>query len=93
MFTYFSEVGAALPRESIAPSNFPTLTPQFIHSEQFNGGPGLAEAQERKFLVKTMLVDPYTPVHLYSSVLPIKSLQLPGWTLEIAMKNMSTYTF
>jgi hypothetical protein len=41
-------------------------------------------------LVKTLLIDPYTPLHLYSAILPIKSLKLPGWSLEGAMRNMST---
>lgn len=49
----------------------------------------MAQGQAAEFTITTMLIDPYTPVHLYSGILPIKSLQLPGWTLEIAMKHMS----
>jgi hypothetical protein len=42
-------------------------------------------------MVKTVLMDPYTPIHLYSGILPIKSLQLPLWTMQKPMKNMSKW--
>lgn len=89
IYTYFPQEDAVLPRISIQPENFPKLIPYFIDPKAFNGGTGMAQAQAAEFTITTMLIDPYTPVHLYSGILPIKSLQLPGWTLEIAMKNMS----
>ena len=41
--------------------------------------------------MKTLLIDPYAPIHAYSSILPIKSLQLPAWTLGEPMRNMTAF--
>ncbi len=79
------------PRVMITPDNFPTLTPHFIDPTTVDPTKGLLKTKAEKFIVKTLLVDPYTPLHLYSAILPINSLQLPGWSLEAAMRNMSMY--
>jgi hypothetical protein len=77
------------PRVNIEPGNFPVLTPYFIDPTKVDPSEGLLKSKAEKFRVKTLLIDPYTPLHLYSAILPIKSLKLPGWSLEAAMKNMS----
>lgn len=74
----------------IEPDTFPTLTPYFIDPTKVDDTRGLLKEKASKFLVKTLLIDPYTPLHLYTGILPIKTLQLPGWSLEAAMKNMSS---
>ncbi|CZR52728.1 uncharacterized protein PAC_02605 [Phialocephala subalpina] len=79
------------PRTMIEPDTFPTLTPYFIDPTTVDETKGLLKAKAEKLLVKTLLIDPYTPLHLYSGILPIKSLQLPGWSLEAAMKNMTAF--
>lgn len=48
-------------------------------------------AHAAQLLVKTLLIDPFAPVHLYSAILPIKSLQLPAWTLSEPMRNMTAF--
>jgi hypothetical protein len=50
---------------------------------------GFAKTKAETFEVKTLLIGPYTPLHLYSAVLPINTLKLPNWSLDAAMKNMS----
>lgn len=79
----------------IEPHNFPTLTPYFIDPTAVDPtkGPGLLKLQAEKFKVKTLLIDPYTPLHLYSAIQPINSLKLPGWSLEAALRNMSMFFF
>jgi hypothetical protein len=72
------------------------LSPYFIDPEPFNSEPlhpgkGILAAQTAKFMIKTVLMDPYTPIHLYSGILPIKSLQIPEWSLGAAMKNMTAF--
>ncbi|KAH8654011.1 hypothetical protein BGZ60DRAFT_496363 [Tricladium varicosporioides] len=79
------------PRTMIEPDTFPTLTPYFIDPTTIDENIGLLKAKAEKLLVKTLLIDPYTPLHLYTGILPIKSLQLPGWSLEAAMKNMTAF--
>ena len=53
--------------------------------------PGLTRDLIGKLKVKTLLVDPYTALHLYSGVLPIKSLQLPEWSLRLGLEKMCKY--
>jgi hypothetical protein len=38
-----------------------------------------------------MLVDPYTPIHFYSGILPIQSIQIPEWSMLLGLKKMSKY--
>ncbi len=78
------------PRTMIEPSTFPTLTPYFIDPTTVDEKTGFLKTKAEKLMVKTLLIDPYTPLHLYSAILPIKTIKLPGWSLESAMKNMST---
>ena len=65
------------------------MTPYYIDPLDYDGKTGFLAAQAAKFMVKTLLIDPYTPIHLYTGILPIKSFQLPAWSLQAAMKNMS----
>lgn len=74
-------------------TSFPKITPVYIDPLTVTDPPGLLAAQASKLMIKTLLIDPYTPFHLYTGILPIKSLQLPAWSLEAAMKNMSKPTF
>lgn len=77
----------------IVPEVFPPLTPYFIHPEKFADRADLFSYQHTANLtVKTLLIDPYTPIHLYSGILPIQSLRLAGWTIEQALKTMSEFS-
>ncbi|KAF1950576.1 hypothetical protein CC80DRAFT_496806 [Byssothecium circinans] len=81
-------------RLNITSDKFPQLNPYFLDPEPFaesTNKSGYTTAQTAKLMKKVVLVDPYTPIHLYSSILPIKSLQLPAWTLQGAMKNMTAF--
>lgn len=90
IYTYFPDKsGKPDPRKMIEPDSFPTLTPYFIDPLTFTQESSVIAMQAAKFTVKTMLIDPYTPFHLYTGILPIKSLQLPAWSLDAAMRNMS----
>lgn len=37
------------------------------------------------------IMDPFLPLHVYSSILPIQPLKLPDWTWEIALKTMTAF--
>ena len=84
MYTPFPHPG---PSEEILPSNYPRLTPYHIDASTLTGDNALATV--KKYMVKTLLIDPYTSINLYSGILPIKSIKLAGWTIQDAMKNMS----
>src|SRR5256885_7545347 len=38
-----------------------------------------------------MVIDPYTALHAYSPMLPIKSLTLPPWTIQAAFQRMTAF--
>ena len=94
LYTYFPATSSSGPPQTgdprvlIQPSTFPTLSPFFVDPDgSLNGTYSVALAQ--KLQIKTMLIDPYTPLHVYSSILPIKNFQLPSWIVQVAMQKMS----
>jgi len=89
MYTYYPAPTKEQPRQVIEPATFPTLTPYFLDPLTFDAKPGMVAAHAAKMQVKTLLIDPYTSIHLYTGILPIKSLKLPAWSLGAAMRNMS----
>lgn len=85
-------------RTFIQPSSLPHLTPYFLEPD----GPSITTAKNdtndpfsaahaAQLLVKTLLIDPFAPLHVYSGILPVKSLQLPAWTLSEPMRNMTAF--
>jgi hypothetical protein len=102
IYTYFpkhdivKDVDVNTPeRVKIEPENFPTVTPYHPDPVPFKDkvDPGLRKDQISRLLVKTLLVDPYTPIHFYSGILPIKSIQVPEWSLQLGLKKMSECLF
>jgi hypothetical protein len=91
LHTYFNDqypVDKADPRVPInedAPGGFPTLTPTWIDSSKS------FELANTAFTLKAMLIDPFTPIHAYTPILPIKSLQLPSWTIQAACQKMTAF--
>ncbi|PTB64500.1 hypothetical protein BBK36DRAFT_1179717 [Trichoderma citrinoviride] len=45
----------------------------------------------KKLTVVGLLMDPFTPVNAYSSILPVEPLALSTWTWESALKNMTAF--
>ncbi|ORY16104.1 hypothetical protein BCR34DRAFT_137208 [Clohesyomyces aquaticus] len=96
LFTYFMEPGGGTteqydPRVEIVPENFDTLSPYYIDPEGSFGDNGFVTAHTAKMKAKTLLIDPYTSLHVYSPILPIKSLKLPDWTVQSAFERMSAF--
>ncbi|KAH8901387.1 hypothetical protein GQ53DRAFT_851002 [Thozetella sp. PMI_491] len=91
IYTYFPADKDDGVRKEIAPDNFPRLYPFFTDPAAYTAGTGFIEASIAQMTTKTVLIDPYTPVHVYSGILPIASLQLPAWTMQQAMKNMTAF--
>ena len=52
---------------------------------------GYARERDSTMQIFGALVDPFLPINAYSSILPIKSLRLPTWTWESALKKMTTF--
>ncbi|KAL8927115.1 MAG: hypothetical protein Q9208_002499 [Pyrenodesmia sp. 3 TL-2023] len=79
------------PRVPILPENFDTLSPFYTAPDDFTSSADYVTAKAEKLLVKTVLMDPYTPLHMYTPILPITSLQLPAWTVQRALERMSAF--
>lgn len=45
----------------------------------------------RNLTVIGAIIDPFRPIHFYPAILPVKQLQLPPWTVEAAMKQMTAF--
>lgn len=45
----------------------------------------------KKFQAFAALVDPFTPIHAFSSFFPVQALRLPSWTWQSAMNKMTTF--
>jgi hypothetical protein len=101
LFTYFPST-ATSKSISIQPHNFPALSPTYIEPSADAGYPvvgitnprkysSYVEARTAQYYITTMLVDPYTPIHAYSPILPIKSLVLPNWTIQKAFTRMTAF--
>ena len=87
----------------ISPQTFPPIKPYYIHpniSSPPSSPPtqtppidaiNIPKASASKLTVKTLLIDPYTPLHVYSPILPTATVQLPSWTVESALKKMNAF--
>lgn len=94
IFTYFPDPNPKKQdgiRIEIVPENYPKLHPYFLDPSDFKEDTKFKQAYTDNLTIKTVLMDPYTPIHLYSGMLPIKNLQLPTWPLQKAMKNMTAF--
>ncbi|KAI1092448.1 hypothetical protein F5B19DRAFT_209705 [Rostrohypoxylon terebratum] len=60
-------------------------SPPYITPEQYT------ETRNSKMRVFGAILDPFTPTHGLSSFLPAKSLQLPSWTWQSAMQNITAF--
>ncbi|KAK7598454.1 hypothetical protein V3481_000080 [Fusarium oxysporum f. sp. vasinfectum] len=91
LFTYFPPEGKSQKGvQGIYPDNYPVLNPYYLHPEPEKTA-NIVEAKNRKYLVTSLLVDPYTPIHGYSPTLPTKSLTLPDWAVKVAMDKMHAF--
>lgn len=77
------------PRVNITPETFESLSPYYVDPEGPFDRDTFTATHAAKLTVKTMIIDPYTSLHLYSPILPIKSFRLPAWTIQSAMQKMS----
>ncbi|KAI0890543.1 uncharacterized protein GGS22DRAFT_151190, partial [Annulohypoxylon maeteangense] len=69
---------------------FPTDTPfddptRYINPAQFEN------KRNSRMSVFGAIIDPFTPVHAYSSFLPPTDLSLPSWTWQQAMNTMTAF--
>lgn len=92
--TYFIGGSKAENLKSISKENYPKFKP--FWTGQFDDKKAVEPAdytdrQVRQLHIFGAIFDPFTPIHGYSSLLPTRSLQLPPWTWQAAMENMTAF--
>ncbi|KAM0266930.1 hypothetical protein ACHAPA_006499 [Fusarium lateritium] len=92
--TYFIGGSKAENLKPISKDNYPKFKP--FWTGQFDDKTAVEPAdytdrQVRQLHIFGAILDPFTPIHGYSSLLPIRSLQLPSWTWQAPMENMTAF--
>ncbi|KAL7974917.1 hypothetical protein HDV63DRAFT_364666 [Trichoderma sp. SZMC 28014] len=81
----------------IAGDNYPKLPPYYIDPVRDFKRDLAYTSQEYEDLTNGQLavfgtiIDPFSPVHLYSGVLPVKELSLPDWTWQGPIDKISAF--
>ncbi|KAI1624653.1 hypothetical protein EDD37DRAFT_627652 [Exophiala viscosa] len=70
---------------------FLPLQPKYIDPLDVAANPSLTAAKAAQYTVTTMIMDPYTPIHGYSPILPTVSLTLPAWAVQQAFQKMHAF--
>ncbi|KPM41414.1 hypothetical protein AK830_g5113 [Neonectria ditissima] len=73
----------------IAPSNYPCLSPFFIDPIASSGSYTRELNKELKPI--GLIIDPFTPLHAFTGLLPVAKLQLPAWTWQTALGRMTAF--
>lgn len=90
LYTFLEGAGPNSPLVMIEKDNYPTFKPFFIRPSKDNTVP--IDSQRNSFL-RTFgaIIDPFTPVHAYSGILPTQPLTLPPWTWQDALSRMTAF--
>ncbi|KAE8347699.1 hypothetical protein BDV24DRAFT_121236 [Aspergillus arachidicola] len=78
----------------IGDKNFPRLRAFWLDPAEYSGSDGAAKYMYDRHKHQTahgFVVDPFSPVNAYSSILPIEPLSLPPWTWESALKSLTAF--
>ncbi|KAE8366561.1 hypothetical protein BDV27DRAFT_155836 [Aspergillus caelatus] len=79
----------------IGNENFPKLRAFWLDPEEYvakeDGAAKFTIDRHRQQTAYCFLMDPFSPVNAYSSILPIEPLSLPPWTWESALKRMTAF--
>jgi len=88
-FSYSSSTQNPSPKvKEITTEQFLPLHPYYLHPEKTSS---LTQATASKYTVTSLIIDPYTPIHAYSPILPTKTLILPPWTIQKAFRKMHAF--
>ncbi|OCT52853.1 hypothetical protein CLCR_09438 [Cladophialophora carrionii] len=87
------DVGRISP---ITPDNYPKLAPYYIDPFDDDSGEGIeaqtySDISNEQLCVFGAIVDPFSPVHAWSGILPVKDLVLPNWTWQGPIDQVSAF--
>ena len=92
LYTYFTKSPHAniydLSDPVTGPTLYPKINPYYLDPDTTSS---MTTATALNYHVMNLLIDPYTPIHAYSPILPTQSLTLPPWTVQLAMQKMHAF--
>jgi hypothetical protein len=95
MYTYFLPPSPAStsiqPIDTPKSTHFIPLTPYKLPTTLKNTPQALHLQQNAQFSVLGAIIDPFTAIHGYTGIQPIASLQLPPWSVQLALKKMTAF--
>jgi hypothetical protein len=105
IYTYYAT--GKDPTTIISPANYPEVKPYYLSTGQKEtfkfDDPSLtndaaiqmaldmSHQHNAKQKMLGTIIDPFSDIHLYSGILPIKTLKLPPWALQTAMQQMTAF--
>lgn len=78
-------------KKYVAPTRPLVLRPCFPSPENYSTAEGFASQRNSHLSVRAMVVDPFSPVHAYSGILPVKEIILAPWTWQSALSKMKAF--
>lgn len=90
LYTFFPSKEDPSPLVLIDNSNYPVFEPFHIRPDDQDAV--LIDFKRNSFL-RTFgaIIDPFTPIHGYSGMLPTQPLKLPSWTWQDALSRMTAF--
>ncbi|KAF5637123.1 hypothetical protein F52700_4860 [Fusarium sp. NRRL 52700] len=73
----------------ILPSKKITLRAFYISPENDDGN----RRRNLELVARGVLLDPFSPIHTYSDILPVQELVLPAWTWQRALSTIKAYFY
>ncbi|CAO2658401.1 Nn.00g061240.m01.CDS01 [Neocucurbitaria sp. VM-36] len=91
-FTKTKDDKSSDPRSLITTDTFPSLSAFWIDPTALDSA-SYESKRQLEYAKHTFvaLINPFTPVHVYSSILPIQPLSLPPWTWQEAFTKMTAF--
>lgn len=93
LYTYFDSDAKPVdknPLRIIDKTDYPTFQPFWVRPDS-TPPEQIITTRNKNLSAFGAIVDPFTPVHGYSSFLPTETLTLPSWTWQGAMNKMTAF--
>jgi hypothetical protein len=90
LYTYYTTVDGSPSFQNIDQTTFPELQAYWLPPDEMNAA-DLDATHCRKLVGFGAIIDPFTPVHGYNCILPVRELSLPPYTWQKAFEKMDAF--
>ncbi|GAO17330.1 uncharacterized protein UV8b_05560 [Ustilaginoidea virens] len=78
-------------QNSIVPTRPLVLRSHFVDPLSASDSLDFYNRRNEKLSIRSLLLDPFSPIHAYSGILPVRELSLPPWTWQGALSKMKAF--